>query len=455
MRIRLLLLLVLCGPIVQRAALHAQETTIDPPVLYSDRNTITIRDPDGIREIIAVGGPLMRVDGAGPGSCDNSRTLDVFVNTASVPIALQIIVLDCAGNEQSVELGLATVWTLDINDLGVTEVGNEICKEFSVRAMGNLPVVLDDITVDDPNVTLRLPTSLPIAVPGGDNYVYMVCYDASETGVHTFPVVTWIRRDFPSAGQTSYPVADTGYVLVREPQQQPLTDPTTFRSLAIPNAVIPRKGRLYAGVYDLLGLTAGYAFDDHFMVIAGGMLPTPDDWGGNHGEMFGAYSVGVKIGLQPTKRLHIAAGYQYGKSTYDKAATPLFESEIVVNAPYAAVSWGDDDDRTSITAGYAFKRHTAVTPLFDGTPFIREFDRNAFFVGVGGDTRIGRHWKVVAEAAYMQTAGVVPVLAGLRYFGHAWAIDAGLAYLGIVDDGGTRPAIPLAPVLSGIYVFGM
>jgi len=158
----------------------------------------------------------------------------------------------------------------------------------------------------------------------------------------------------------------------------------------------------------VLGVTAGYSFDDHFMVIVGGALPTPDDWSGINGEIFGAYSFGVKIGVQPKKELHVAAGYQYGRSIYDQASTPDRESEIRVHAPYVAASWGDDDRRVSVTGGYALKRHATLSPVTVwGQEEVQEYDRNAWFAGVGGDWRIGRHWKVVAEVATMETAGVV------------------------------------------------
>lgn len=435
--------------------LNAQVATANPPVLYSDRNEITITDREGIREIIAVGGPLVRVEGAGPGSCDQIRRLDVFVNTASQPVSLAITVIDCKGIESRLTIPFATVWTLDINSLGVTQQGQEVCKSFSVRAMGSEPIILDNITVDDPGVSLRLPTSLPIAIPGSDAYVYTVCHDAREIGEFTFPVTTWIRRDFPSAGMTSYPVADTGRIRVVPGVEEPLSDPTTFRSVGIPNGVIPKRGRLYVGVYDVLGVTAGYSFDDHFMVIVGGALPTPDDWSGINGEIFGAYSFGVKIGVQPKKELHVAAGYQYGRSIYDQASTPDRESEIRVHAPYVAASWGDDDRRVSVTGGYALKRHATLSPVTVwGQEEVQEYDRNAWFAGVGGDWRIGRHWKVVAEVATMETAGVVPVVVGMRYFGRSWAVDAGVGYVGIVTDGASRPRVPLVPLLSALFVFG-
>ena len=71
------------------------------------------------------------------------------------------------------------------------------------------------------------------------------------------------------------------------------SDPTTFRTIAVPNAVIPRRGRAMAASYDLVGVMAGYVPIDHVMLLAGGAIPLPDDWGGVNGTMYGAYGLDV------------------------------------------------------------------------------------------------------------------------------------------------------------------
>ena len=141
----------------------------------------------------------------------------------------------------------------------------------------------------------------------------------------------------------------------------------------MPNAVIPKSGRLYLGSYDLLGLTAGYAVSDNFMLIAGGALPTPDDWGGLHGEMFGAYSIGAKGGVSLGGGLDVALGYQWGTSIYDQQSTDALDSKITVNAPYLALSYGDDDGRLSATVGYAFKHHSKPNLEFVQNAMITAF----------------------------------------------------------------------------------
>jgi hypothetical protein len=457
--------------------LHAQKITIYPDSLFSSDNEITITAPNGIKNVtVTATGKITRVEGDGPGSCEKERKLKVFVNTASEAVRLNIVVIDCKNKRKTFALPLHTVWNLDLNNLGQVEVGTTVCHDFFIRSSGT-GEWLDNITVPDPHLSLKLPTSLPVFLPGGETYTYQVCFKADEPGVYVFPSITWMRRSQPSAGMTSYPVSDTGMIEVILPPPPPdtvipqrldtvrrdtirrdpppvrepeISDPTIFRSVGVPNAVIPKKGKLYVGSYDLLGLTAGYSLDDRLMLIVGGAIPTPDDWAGIHSEIFGAWSIGVKLGLQLDSLVHLAVGYQYGTSIYDKAITPERESEITLSAPYIVGSYGDDDSRVSLTLGHAFKNHRTFYPPYRN---FSEFKRNAWLGALGGDYRFARHWKVAGEVAYMQTAGVLPVIATVRYFSRTWAVDVGVAYVGITLEGGTPPVIPVLPVVSAVFVF--
>jgi hypothetical protein len=224
------------------------------------------------------------------------------------------------------------------------------------------------------------------------------------------------------------------------------TDPTTFRTIAVPNAIVPKKGSIVAGSYDVIGLMAAYAPVDHVMILAGGAVPSPQDWGGVKGSMYAAYSIGVKAGMPVIGKLDAALGYQWARSVYDQDRTPdSVESTITVNAPYAAISYGTDDSRVSATLGYAFKQHVAVG--------VGAFTKNAMIVSVGGDYRFARRWKAALEVVTMQTLGYVPIAATVRFFGDHFAIDAGLGYLGITTNGGSAPSIPVAPVISYVAVF--
>jgi hypothetical protein len=93
----------------------------------------------------------------------------------------------------------------------------------------------------------------------------------------------------------------------------------------------------------------------------------------------------------------------------------------------------------SLTGGYAFKHHEIPTGNFDTT---------AVILGLGGDYRLSSNWKIAGELAWMQSVDVVPVIVTARYFTKIWALDVGVAYLGIVTETGAEPNIPVAPVVS-------
>lgn len=456
-----------------RGLLQAQNGTlvVYPPELYPGENTITVSLDSGIQEIRCAATSKILVNGCGGlTGCPTAYNLKIFVPITSGTIFVALTVIDCNRRRYvDTSLELRTQWDLDKIRYGSVEQGTTICREFRIRSDERRDTWLDSITVADPNVTIELADSLPIKIKQGTVYFYTVCYQNTKPGEYEFPVVTWMRRAYSSGGLTTYAVADTGDVIVtRKPEKRieipppqidtirsveipptelpPITDPTTFRSVAIPNGVLPAQGRLYVGSYDLLGLTAGYAITDNLMILAGGALPTPDDWGGVQNVAFGAWSIGVKGGFKVGEMWHLAAGYQWGESFYDRAATPdQVESRITFNIPYIATSYGNDRQRISLTAGYALKQHRTID---EGS-----FNRNALFLGIGGDYTIGRGWKVAGEFVTAKTLGTMPIIATLRYFTDRFAIDGGIAFLGIITDSATKITTPVVPVVSGVYLF--
>lgn len=467
------LFIALVATLVPGAAWGQAGASVYPPEIYSGENILTVKAPNGIKQIQVAGATAnVIISGAGAVSCKEEQELRVTVTNADAA-QIQLIITDCRNHRVAKMIPTGKPWNIDRVSFGVVEEGRVICQEFQVRAVGDLfgdgePIFLDAITIAEPNASIRLPGVLPVKINPGTTYVYQVCYKAEEIGTHVFPVTTWIRRRYPVGDLVSYPVADTGFVRVvpkrvtpdtvppprpdtarfsytPPPEEPAITDPTTFRSVAVPNAVIPKRGKLYLGVYDLLGLTAGYSLDDHLMVIAGGAIPTPDDWSGARGDIFGAYSLGVKMGIPLANDLDVAAGYQWGRSFYDRQNAPdTVRSEITVQAPYGAISYGDDDSRLSATFGYAFKHHSKK---------LAEFNQNAAFIAIGGDYRIGRHWKLAGELISMESLGVMPIIATARYFTSSFAVDFGIGYVGITTGDNRPPAIPLVPVVSGVFTF--
>lgn len=442
-RISLILLLVLMLP----AALAAQRGrfVVTPPVIYPSWNVITIESPEGLDRIRIIGGTRnVTVEGDGDLDCERRHELRIFVATAHLPAEVALELVDCRGNAEMRRLEINTTWNLDTKRIGPTAVGSTPCAMFQIDPRNNV-AILDSVTVDDERASVRFFSDLPHRLPLGRIYQYQVCFRADEPGTYRLPIVTWMRREYPAGGYGTYPVADTGIFIVRAPVEPPSADPTTFRSVAVPNAVIPPKGRFVLGVYDVLGIVAGYSVSDNLMIFGGGAIPLPDDWGGVRGQMYGAAAIGAKAGLALTDELDVAVGYHYAVSIYDEELTPdVRESEITASAPWGAISYGDDDSRASLTLGYAMKQHTK--PLI-------EFDENALLVAAGGDYRFADNWKVAGEVAYMQTLGVVPIVATARYFTDTYAIDAGVGFAGITVGDGKAPAFPILPVVSAVFVF--
>lgn len=328
-------------------------------------------------------------------------------------------------------------------DFGDVRVGTarDTLIPLQLQNIGSVPLTIEEIQMMGPDSASFIicdEDESRIIEPGG--------FGAME--FRYFPRVTGRRSTrlvVRSDDGSSETIDLYGRGFIPEPERL-WRDPTTFRTISIPNAVIPPKGSVVTGVYDLIGLMVAYAPSDNLMVIGGGAAPLPDDWKGVNEQMYGAWSLGLKGGFELLNRLDVVAGFQYGMSMYDRQETKGIESRIDAATPYGALSYGDDDCRVSITAGYAFKRHRVL----ESDSVIREFRRDAPMIGLGADYRFASRWKVCAEALSMRTLGYIPIATTIRFFGDTWALDVGVGYLGVGAD---APEIPVAPVVSWVAVW--
>ena len=465
---------IICWMIVLSGVMYGQAASSYPTELYSGENIITLKAPGGIRSIQAnfdsLTSSLTEIHGMGGigdlSGCPDSHKVQLRLNTASQPVNVRFTVIDCAGRQHQVILTNKT-WRLDEVPFPDAEVGDTICRPFQIGLTGIVSEYLDSISIPMDQVFQRYSFPPPLPLRAGSNYRYTVCFVAEKPGEYRFPVMTWIRRTQPAGGYTNYAVSDTGVVRVLPKRKgpelsrididtagsenpEPVTDPTTFRSIAVPNAVIPPRGKWFVGNYDLLGWTGGYSVANELLLFAGGAPPLPDDWGGINGDMFWAGAAGAKLGTSFGK-FSIAGGYAFAVSTLDKELTPdELDSRIYLNIPFAAVSYGTDDSRVSLTGGVALKRHS--TWVLEDNHRV-EFDTAAYFGALGGDYRFARHWKVAGEFALMQTLDVAPLLVTARYFTNTFAIDAGLGYAGFTLNDADKPKFPFVPVLSAVFVF--
>ena len=296
-------------------------------------------------------------------------------------------------------------------------------------------------------------------IPPGDSVNIDVAFHPTTEGEHLATLVInsdggrlaarltgSTRAEIPSDTVRPVPVVDT---TTPPPPPAPeiaaLTDPTTFRSILLPSAVIPEAGTITTGVYDFVGLSAGYSVTDFLMILGGGQIPIPNRWFGRTGyseSVAGAWSLGAKAAYEIDTNLLIGGGYQYGQSYYDQDFSEQLDSKITFNALWMSGGYGNDDSRLNAYLGYAFKHHQTA---FEGT-----FDADAFIYGLAYDYRIAYHWKVCAEGFFMRTMDFVPITVTARYFDEVQAFEAGLTYVGIAASGAEPAGFPVVPMLSWV-----
>lgn len=428
------------------------QSSVDPSVLYSGDNVVTIRNPNGIERVNV--SPSAGISVESPGlirGCPTEVRIRVHVQSVTTGEGVGFTIFDCRGGFNNERIN-AEDWTIRHEYTGTVEIGADTCIECFVESSALR--LLDSITVRHPDLRVEIESARRgrhYRVIGGLRFRYNVCYRPTREENLTDTIYLHFQRDFPSGGLDDYvirkpitlhavqPPPPPEPKKPPEPELPPLEDPTTFRNIVMPTAESPPKGKYFYGNFVVVGSLGAYGMTDRLSLLAGAVL-VPDFISRLYLGTLGAKYEVVREG-----EFSAALGLQAAFSTTE-------DSDIRTIAPYAVVSYGNRRNRLSAALGYGLKRH--VTPM-------ETFNRNALTLALGGNVTIDRGWKLAGEIYAIETSGILPLIVTARRFSESFAFDFGLAMdlKGgsdiIFTDGlsGEIDKLAIAPVLSAMWRF--
>jgi hypothetical protein len=180
------------------------------------------------------------------------------------------------------------------------------------------------------------------------------------------------------------------------------TDLTTHRLFFGPTArTFPRGGASLAD-HDVFMVTGGYGVSDRVMLSAGTTLGEGIDSAG-HSVPSGLAFADGRVGLVRGHHTAVAVGAFWGWAGLDRANGS-------VGAGYGVVTLGSNDHAVTLLGGY---------PLAS-----RSFEKEAI-VMLGGETRIGRRFKLMTEMWKLPQISHVAGIYGVRYLGDEFSVEVG------------------------------
>jgi hypothetical protein len=179
-------------------------------------------------------------------------------------------------------------------------------------------------------------------------------------------------------------------------------DLTTHRLFIGPTArTVPRRGA-YLADYDVFLVTGGYGVSDRVMLSAGTSLLEGVDSAGRSTRRGLAFADG-RVGLARGRHTAVAVGAFWGWLGLDRANGS-------VGAGYGVVTLGSNDHAVTVLGGYPFAS--------------RSFEKKAI-VMLGGETRIGRRFKLMTENWKLPQISRVASVYGVRYLGDEFSVEVG------------------------------
>jgi len=188
-----------------------------------------------------------------------------------------------------------------------------------------------------------------------------------------------------------------------------LEDPNRTRLFFGPTARSLPRGRGYLGVYELVMPFVQVGVTDR-LTVGGGTPLIFGEGGDSH-----PFWLTPKFQLLRGERTQIAAGVMHFLFTGD---------EEPVGIAYGVVTHGTPD--ASVTAGFGYGYQSS--------------DRGAWIGMVGGDKRVGRKVKLLAEG-YLWQGGEGILMGGVRFFGARLSADLGVVTAVGGDDTFVFPVV--------------
>lgn len=414
-----------------------------PATLYPGDNYIRLTCANGIKNIShKTENQKIYMDRFGEQSCE--QYIDFHINTSHLEKPkLELIIEDCTGRKHSKILEgkfSRPITVIEFDSLKMGELFEQTI-DLKFAEVGDAMIANTGVCrTPNCNVTASAVDSIyyPFKITPSQNFQYKVSFKSVIPGVYRIPLTHIFQKKDYLFSNDKYAITDTLVFTVLEDR---IEDPTAFRSILLPNAYIPKAGTVYAGLYDLLGITAGVSVTDNIMVITGGIIPYFDDWPSVHGDYLSVYSFGLKFGFELYKNTLIGGGYQFAKSVFDKEPTSGIESEITAHMPYFTLSYGNQDNRISLLGGYQLKNHNALGDRFYA---------GSAFMALGGDYRFVGNFKITSEFIFLESVNALPLNIALRYFGKNYAVDLGISYQGLYNN---DLVTKLIPIIGGVYKF--
>lgn len=209
------------------SATTSGEVTIFPPVLYPGPNRLVITSGHGISSIrIIFPDSLVMAEtrtegGSVPAGCPTSHEIGIHLppGSSATAVVLGIESTLCDSVVDVVRIGMNNSWIHDVITFPEGRPGEKVCTKFQIGVNAYAPdgdPVVTGVTSPDPRVSFEFTSPPPIRIPPGTTYRYTVCFSSDTAGSFRIPVVTWMKRDYPYGGFTTYPVADTAVIRVRK-----------------------------------------------------------------------------------------------------------------------------------------------------------------------------------------------------------------------------------------------